>query len=162
MESHSSPRFTPSYLLYNSNSLSLFYLCVSHSVNLSPSPPISLSDCICVSQPVSPPLFLCLLLGSWALASPLVAAIWRLCLRADRCYRPLLAPPPPPSHPLPHHLKRSHHPLACPRLHYHQAWPILCDSFGIHCVPKKPVGRTDTSPLFCRLYPNAMCSWRKC
>lgn len=98
MESHCAPRFTHP-IFFTTPLLSPFSsLCLTLCQPVSSCP--RLSVCISVSHLSSPPLSLCLLAGSGALPSPLIAAIWRLCPRADRCCVPFPAPPTTPQ-PLP-------------------------------------------------------------
>lgn len=134
MEYHSSQRFTHAIFLQHT-SLSLFYLCVSHSATLSPSllptvfGSLSLSLLLCrhvfLQAPGRSPPCSLQPFGECALGLTDVAF-----------------PPGTTNTP---HLKRNHHLLACPGLRCHccvrgipasKAWLICSDSFDMHCVLK--------------------------
>ena len=101
---------------------SIFFTTPAPSVSC---PCLTLCQSVSISLRLSVRLYLCLSGLSLLLcrcgvslvplrfASPLIAAIWSLCLRADRCCFPSQHPPTPPPPPPPHHLKRNHHPLDC-------------------------------------------------
>lgn len=139
MEYHSSPRFTHP----------IFRTSVSHTLSACLLLPPSLHPSVFVSFSLS--LFLCRCVflqapGRFPLCSSQPFGDCALGLTD------VVSPPGTthPHQPPPHHLKRNHHPLACPGLRYHRcvrcvpasnAWLICSDSFGMHCVLKRPVDK---------------------